>query len=264
MSLIVANWKMNPTTPKAAQRLFSQVSSGIGETKDIEAVVCPPFVFLSELNQLNSLNALDFLKLGAQDCFWAGKGPFTGEISPLMLKNLGAEYVILGHSERRQYLGETDEMINAKIKACLKAKLVPILCVGDSSREDKEDIAQIRQQLTEDLKGLSAKELKKIIITYEPLWAISTSPGGKAATPKDAVKGAKYIRLVLSEMFGEEASQKTRVLYGGSVDSGNAFQFISNNEIQGVLVGGASLKPNEFLKLLRRLANPTIELNHKI
>jgi triosephosphate isomerase len=212
--LIVANWKMNPLTFKEAKFLFDSVKKRIKNIKGVQVVICPPFPFILNLKS-KILNP----KLGAQDCFWKEKGAFTGEVSPAMLKNLGAEYVIIGHSERRA-LGETNEMVNKKIMAALKNELEPILCI--------DKISQIKKDLKE-----------KIIIAYEPLFAIGT---GKPCS----IEKAKKMRTSLIRF-------KT-VLYGGSVNSENAKDYIEKAGFQGLLVGGASLNPKEFIKLVKNIA----------
>jgi len=250
--LIVANWKCNPTTLQEAKRLFNSVKEEMRNLKNSEVVICPPFVYLSNIQYLKSN-----IKLGAQDCFWEGKGAFTGEISPLMLKNLGCEYVIVGHSERRK-LGETDEMINKKIKAALSAKLKPILCIGETGEERKQGktFKVLKNQLKNDLKYLISNiyYLKSLIIAYEPLWAIGT---GNPCEPKEAKKVYLFLRKILAPYqacFGA-GLKKIPILYGGSVNSENATSYIHEANFQGLLVGGASLKAEEFIKMVRIVSN---------
>ena len=247
--LIVANWKCNPTTRGEAQQLFQSVQKGIKNIKNVEVIICPPFIYIPKFQHSN----IPTIKLGAQDVFWEGKGDFTGEISPLMLKNLGCKYVIIGHSERRRYLKETDEMINRKLKTALKFNLRPILCVGDKSRESKEDIKEIDLQLKKDLKGLEKSTLSKLIITYEPIWAISTTRASVVATPEDARKGALYIKKTLDKLFGKDSAQKIKILYGGSVNGKNINSFIYDAQMDGVLVGAASLDSREFVKIVKNV-----------
>ena len=214
MKLIVANWKMNPQTLEESKRLFNSVRNGIKGIKNTEIVICPPFIYL-----LNLKSKILNLKLGAQDVFWEAKGAFTGEVSALMLKNLGVEYVIIGHSERRKYQRETNKIIEKKIKAALAVGLKPILCIDKIS------------QLPKDIKrGFS--------IAYEPLFAIGT---GKPCS----IEKAKKIRASLIRF--------KRVLYGGSVNSENARDFIKKAKFQGLLVGGASLNSKEFVKLVKNV-----------
>lgn len=224
--LIVANWKMNPSTLAEAKQLFDSVKKGIKNacperSQRVEVVICPPFIYLPVLKQkVKGVSSL--LNFGGQSCFWEEKGAFTGEISPLMLKNLGIRYVIIGHSERRA-LGETDKMINKKLKAVLSAKLIPILCF--------DNLTQVRK----DLKGTS----KKVILAYEPVWAIGT---GKPCPPEKA----KEMRETLKSF--------KRVLYGGSVNSQNARDYIEKAGFQGFIVGGASLRPKEFIRIIRNVS----------
>jgi triosephosphate isomerase len=223
--LIVANWKMNPQTLAEAKRIFNSVKKGIGRARDSGGVICPPFVFLSELKTKGS-----GLKLGAQDCFWEEGGAYTGEISPLILKDLGCQYVILGHSERRKHQKETDEMVNKKIKLVLKERLKPILCI--------DNIEQVKK----DLKGIGRREIRDLVIAYEPLFAIGT---GKSCSPKRAER----MRILIQRKM----KSRLTVLYGGSVNSKNAENYIKKAGFQGLLVGGASLKPKEFVRLVQNV-----------
>ncbi|MDP3995649.1 MAG: triose-phosphate isomerase [bacterium] len=209
--LIIANWKMNPKTPAEAERLFNSVSKGVKNIKKVEVVVCPPFIYLSQLKKTKY-----GLLMGAQDCFWEEMGAFTGEIGPIMLKNIGCQYVIVGHSERRKYQRETGETINKKVKAVLAAGLKPILCIANLS------------QLKKELNGVA----KEIIVAYEPLFAIGTGQ------PCSVEKARKMRKLI-------SASQ---VLYGGSVNPQNAVDYIVKAGFQGLLVGGISLDAKQFLQ----------------
>ena len=244
--LIVANWKMNPQTLAEAKGLFNAIKNSMSRANDVEVVICPPFIYISTFQQSND----SIIKLGAQDCFWEQKGAFTGEVSPKMLKNSGVEYVIIGHSERRRYLQETDEMINKKIRAALKIGLSPIFCVGDKNRSSKEDIKEVGQQLKKGLYGLKKLNLSKLIITYEPVWAISTASGASAATPKDAKEGLFYIKNTLYKLLSKSSALKIRIIYGGSVNAGNARDFINIAGFQGLLVGEASLNKKQFVKII--------------
>jgi triosephosphate isomerase len=217
--LIVANWKMNPPTLAEAKELFNSVKKGIKNIKRIKVVICPPFVYLPILRAN-----------GSQDCFWEEKGAYTGEVSPKMLKNLGLQYVILGHSERRKYQKETDEIINKKIKAALKEKLKPILCI--------DNISQIKK----DLKGITKKELRNLFLAYEPLFAIGT---GRPCS----IEKAKKMRILIQRKLKRNAP----VLYGGSLNSQNAKNYIKEAGFQGLLIGGASLNPQEFLRIVKSI-----------
>ena len=235
--LIVANWKMNPQTLAEVKRLFNLVKKGVKNIKNIEAVICPPFLYL-----LNLKSKILNLKLGAQDCFWEEKGAFTGEVSSLMLKNLGCKYVIVGHSERRRNLNETDEMVNRKLKAALKENLRPILCVGNKNRKREKEFKGIMIQMEKALSGIKKSDLKNLIITYDPVWAIGT---GRACGIPEAKKVNLSIRKILKENV---------ILYGGSVNSQNAGDFIEKAKFQGLLVGGASLNAQEFIKLVKNVS----------
>lgn len=245
---------MSPQTLAEAKLLFVLVKKSIKNIKDVEVVICPPFVYLSKL-QLTT----DNLRLGAQDCFWENSGAFTGEISPLMLKNLGVEYVILGHSERRRYLKEADEMINKKIKAVLKAKLKPILCIGETEKQRKakktEEILKNQLKNLSDsnspitLSGLWQKEeatslgsLRKVIVAYEPVWAIGT---GRACRISEAKETNLFIRKIVKDV---------PILYGGSVNSKNAKDYILKAGFDGLLVGSTSLDAKEFIKLVKKVS----------
>jgi len=255
--LIVANWKMNPITLAEVKNLFNSVKNGIKNIKNAKVVICPPFVYLSNIQYLKSN-----IKLGAQDCFWEEKGAFTGEISPLTLKNLGCEYVIIGHSERRK-LGETDEMINKKIKAALSAKLKPILCIGETGEERKQGktFKVLKNQLKNDLKYLISNiyYLKSLIIAYEPVWAIGT---GNSCEPREAKKVYLFLRKISHQLINSRASYNSegicsgsanKLLYGGSVNSENAASYIQEANFQGLLVGGASLNAQEFIKIVKSI-----------
>lgn len=245
--LIVANWKCNPTNLAEAKQLFNLIKRGIGKIKKAKVVICPPFVYLPILKKSN-------LILSAQNCFWEESGPFTGEVSPKMLKDLGCQYVILGHSERRRHFGETDEMINKKLKAALKAGLSPIFCVGNKKKESEEDIKEIGSRLERGLQGLKKSTLSKLIVVYEPIWAISTTIGGVAATSSDAMEGAIYIRKILTKLLGKTIAQKIKILYGGSVDSKNINNFIYEAQMDGVLIGAASLNPKDFVEAVKNVS----------
>jgi len=244
-TIIVANWKMNPVSLAEAMTLLNSVNSlikkKIKKIKNLEIVICPPFAYLPIFFSKKPL----LFELGAQDCFWEEKGAFTGEICPLMLKSLGCQYVILGHSERRRHLKETDEMINRKIKMTLSAKLRPILCVGETWDERKENLTQkiLKLQIEKGLKGVEKKNLKKIIIAYEPVWAIGT---GKACSPDEAEKGGDFIRKVISRLSNKKIAKSIQIIYGGSVNSQNAAGYIFGAKFQGLLPGGASLDVKEF------------------
>jgi triosephosphate isomerase len=241
--LIAANWKMNKNIEEAVSFIndFKDLVKGI---KDVEILVCPPFTALCKLKKLvENTN----IKLGAQNMHFEEKGAFTGEISPLMLKDL-CEYVILGHSERRQYFNETDELINKKINSALENKLKPILCIGETleQREKNETMKIIKNQLINCLNNIHENEMKNIVIAYEPVWAIGT---GKNATPQQAEGVHKFIRELLLKTYNENIAENTRIIYGGSMKPENARELLSMPNINGGLVGGASLDAKSFAEV---------------
>ncbi|PJA84609.1 MAG: triose-phosphate isomerase [Candidatus Nealsonbacteria bacterium CG_4_9_14_3_um_filter_37_13] len=251
--LIVANWKCNPPTLKEAKLLFERVEKGLKDIKDVEVVICPPFVYLPTLYVHHQVMNIKLnIKLGAQDCFWEQKGAFTGEVSPTMLKDLGCEYVIIGHSERRKYLNETDGMVNKKLKAALLVGLKPILCVGSKKRGEK-GAKEMKAQLERALAGIKKSELKNIIITYEPIWAISTTKGSIVATPENTKEGKIFLRRNLTKLFGKTIAQKVKIIYGGSVDSTNIEDFIKVAQMDGVLIGAASLRFDDFMAAVKTI-----------
>ncbi len=215
------------------------------DDKDREVVLCPSFISLSEISKL--LKGTN-IKLGAQNMYHEDKGAFTGEVSPIFLKEIGVTYAILGHSERRHIFGEKDELINNKVKSALKHDLSPILCVGETLTEREEGITHsvIRSQIEGSLTDLQGENLENLVIAYEPVWAIGT---GKTATKEDANEVIGYIRQLLSEIFGRETGNNIRILYGGSVKPGNIKELMEMEQIDGALVGGASLKAEDFAKI---------------
>jgi len=242
--LVAGNWKMNKTVAET-RALVSEMGRELKDVSGIQKVICPPFVAL--LAAANLLGGTD-IALGAQNMHWEEKGAFTGEISPLMLQEL-CRYVILGHSERRQYFGETDETVNKKTLAAQSHGLLPIVCVGETLQqyETGQTAAVVRRQIVEGLRGVSAS----LVIAYEPVWAIGT---GKASSPENAqsVHG-EVIRPALKELFGA-AAEDIQILYGGSVNAANAAQFFAQPDIDGALVGGASLKTADFVAIARAAA----------
>jgi triosephosphate isomerase len=245
--LIVFNWKMNPDSYHEAEKLAQSVLDAAKESKKADIVICPPFIYLLGLAGLLKKTSI---KLGAQNVFWEDKGAFTGEISPMMLRDLGVQYVIVGHSERRRYLDETDEMINKKVKAGLSAGLKVILCVGEDlkiRRRGKKAVMNfVKKQLEKDLKGTKNYKLKikNLIVAYEPIWAIGT---GVPCAPEDAAEMIKFIKNILITHY---SLLNPMVLYGGSVTGENIEYYIKYKEIDGALVGGASLKPEQFINII--------------
>ncbi len=249
-TLIVANWKCNPASLAEAKKLFNSVKGEIKNIKNAKVVICPPFVYLPVLLGCDKPSlAID---IGGQNCFWEELGSFTGEISSLMLKNLGVDYVIIGHSERRIYFGETDEMINKKVKAAVKAKMFPILCVGETQKQkNREETGRVlRKQIETGLKGISKFKIQnsKLSLAYEPIWAIGT---GKSCSINETMSSVLFIRKVISRLYNRTLAKNLRILYGGSVTKENASDYIKEARTDGLLVGGASLKAKEFVKIIK-------------
>jgi len=241
--LIAGNW-MHKTVQEAVS-LVRELKDLVSNVNDRDILICPPFTALySVREELEGSN----ISLGAQNMFYEEKGAFTGEISPLMLKDVGCSYVILGHSERRHIFGETDELINKKVTSAVNHGLIPILCVGETlqDREEGKTKDVVGRQVREGLKGLA--EDSEFVVAYEPVWAIGT---GKTATPELAEEVHSFIREVLAEMFGKEKADSVRILYGGSVKPENAAGLLKQPNIDGSLVGGASLKADSFAKIVK-------------
>ncbi|TSC95944.1 MAG: triosephosphate isomerase (TIM) [Parcubacteria group bacterium Athens1014_10] len=248
--IFIANWKMNLGL-KETVILIKQLLGGLKKIKNnLEIVICPSFTVLSEASKLLKKGNI---KLGSQDVFWEEKGAYTGNISPKMLKEIGCEYVIIGHSERRQYLGETDEMAHQKIKAAIKEGLIPILCVGETFEERQEGQKDyiIIKQVTKALEGISLSRGQKIIIAYEPVWVIGS---GQAVKPEEAEYTNQIIKQSLIDLYPRDiVEQNFRIIYGGSVDSSVIKSFVERSVIDGVLVGGASLKTKDFIKMINKI-----------
>jgi triosephosphate isomerase len=240
--LVAGNWKLHKTVAEARQ-LVLEMLTGLEAVEGVEKLVCPPFTALMALNDLLKGRGVS---LGAQNIFWEASGAFTGEISPLMVAEF-CQYVIIGHSERRAYFGETDESVNRRVKAALGYDLTPIVCVGETLEENESGRAAevVSRQVRDGLNGAGVSTGKDLVIAYEPVWAIGT---GRAATAEDAnLIIRNVIRPTLSGLFGEQVAQSVRVLYGGSVKPGNAVEFFRTPEIDGALVGGASLNAADFI-----------------
>jgi triosephosphate isomerase len=248
--LIVANWKMNPESLAEAGEILDFVNDRLGsipDSSEMGLVFCPPFVFLEEVSRILTTSHLeDRAALGAQDIAIEDKTALTGEVSGPMLKKLGVKYVIIGHSERRWKLGESDKVANQKLKVALRNELIPVVCIGERSREG--DVKGfLEDQIKNTFEGLSADELEKCIVAYEPVWAISTNPGAHPDNPTSALESINIIKETLKSLFN---IQNSLLLYGGSVNSKNAGDFLKEEEINGVLVGGASVNKEEFVKVL--------------
>lgn len=244
--IIAGNWKMNKINQEARELAQSIVQGFIAGSPLPEVVLCPPFTALEAV--VGVIRGTE-IELGAQNAFWESQGAYTGEISPNMLLTVGCKYVILGHSERRKYFSESDQVVNKKIKAVIHAGLFPILCVGErlGEREEGRTEAIVGKQVRRALNGLSQGELKSLVIAYEPIWAIGT---GKTATPQQAGEVHSFIRGLISDLYDEELSEKLRILYGGSVKAENAGDLFNQPQIDGGLVGGASLQAESFLKII--------------
>lgn len=246
MKLIVANWKAYIATAKEAERLVKKITQ-IKIKKGIAVVVCPPFVFLDAVKKKMGRA----IRLGAQDVFWKESGPYTGAITADMLRGLGVQTVIIGHSERRQHFFESDAIVRKKVDMALAGGFDVIVCVGEQEREDKKAIPEsVGEQVRAALAGISKGALARITIAYEPIWAIGT---GVSDTPNDALSAAIYIKKVAGEMFGSAQAAMLKVLYGGSVDARNIRDFVFQEGIDGVLVGRASTDKEEFSKMLASL-----------
>lgn len=242
--VIAGNWKMN-MLPDATIRFIDELTPLVKDTQS-EVILCVPYtdLFYALLTAQNTN-----IKIGAQNMHWEESGAYTGEISAPMLKSIGVEYVIIGHSERRQYFNETDEAVNKKIKAAFKYELNPIVCVGETleERENGEAIKKVTDQVMLALDGLTEKQVEDTIIAYEPIWAIGT---GKTATSDDANEMAKAIRKKITNLYGQNTAERVIIQYGGSVKASNSKELFSTSDIDGALVGGASLKSDEFEKIV--------------
>ena len=246
-AIIAGNWKMNKT-PKEAKELLNAITPLVKDA-GCEVIACVPYVDLATaLEATEGTN----VKIGAENCHWAESGAFTGEISTGMLKEMGVEYVVLGHSERRQYFGETDETVNKRTKAALAAGLKPIVCVGELLWERECDITEevIARQIKLDLFNVTEEELKNVVIAYEPVWAIGT---GKTATAEDANNVIKSIRKQVEDLYGSDVAENIIIQYGGSVKSANAEDLLNTSDIDGALVGGASLDAEEFAQIVNKV-----------
>ncbi len=244
-AVIAGNWKMN-NTPAQTTALINEMKPLV-KNADCDVIICAPFVDLSAaLEAAKDSNIL----IGAENCHWAESGAFTGEVSAVMLKEMGVPYVIIGHSERRQYFGETDETVNKRVRAALDAGLKVILCVGEvlEQREQGVTFEVVGMQTKIALQGVSAEELKNVIIAYEPVWAIGT---GKTATADQADEVNGYIRSVIEELYGKDAADAFVVQYGGSMNAKNAEELLAKENVDGGLIGGASLKAQDFSVIVK-------------
>ena len=240
--LVAGNWKLNKTAAEA-KALINEMLPGLEAVATVENLICPPFLAIPAAAELLKGSKV---ALGAQNVFWEEKGAFTAEVAPNMVAEF-CRFVIIGHSERRAYFGETDETVNKRVKAAMAHELIPVVCVGETLAQNEagETNVVVSRQMRDGLAGLTVANASELVIAYEPVWAIGT---GKAAYPDDASRViGKAIRPVLTDLFGEEIAQGVRVLYGGSVKPGNAAEFFSEEEVDSALVGGASLKAADFI-----------------
>jgi triosephosphate isomerase len=246
LPFIAGNWKMNTTVSEAID-LVRELKTSISEVREVEVAVAPPFTALYAVRQELEGSSI---RLAAQNLYWEEKGAFTGEVSAPMLKEVGCHYVIIGHSERRQFFMETDEMVNRRIKAALDQGLKVIFCIGETlkEREEGKTFAVIERQVEGGLKGIGEEGVKNIVIAYEPVWAIGT---GKTATPEQTEEVHRFIREKLGKHYPREVSEKIRIQYGGSVTPENIKGLMNQPNIDGALVGGASLKAETFSKIVR-------------
>ena len=244
--IIAGNWKMNKSVAESID-LASDIKRDLAECGDVDVVLCPPFTSLAAVGEVIDATCIKF---GSQNMHWESEGAYTGEISANMLRSIYCHYVILGHSERRSYFGETDEVVNKKTKAALAANLIPIVCVGESLEERKSEQheAVVKSQILGSLAGIDAADLKRIIVAYEPVWAIGT---GEVATPEQAQDMHAFIRSVLAEMADEDVAESVRIQYGGSMKPANAAELLSQPDIDGGLIGGAALEARSFIELVR-------------
>lgn len=241
---IAGNWKMNKTGREAEE--FALAFRELYKDTDVKTAICAPFVHLALLKKL--FEGTD-IKVGAQNAHFEDSGAFTGEISVPMLEDIGVDYCIIGHSERRQYFAETDETVNKKLHRLFKGPITPILCVGENldQREAGQEKSVVEDQIRKDLDGLTAENVKKLVIAYEPIWAIGT---GKTATPQQANEMCGHIRSVVENLFGEDTADEVTIQYGGSMKPKNATELMNMEEIDGGLIGGASLSAEDFMKVI--------------
>ncbi|MDF2929247.1 triose-phosphate isomerase [Anaerospora sp.] len=244
--IIAGNWKMHKTVGEALA-LVRELCGITASVTDVEIVICPTFTALYPVHMAICEGPL---RLGAQNMHWEAQGAYTGEISPAMVKEVGCTYVIIGHSERRQYFGETDDTVNKKVKAAIAAELIPIMCVGETLEQREAGITEgvVGRQVRQGLTGLTAEQIAEMVIAYEPVWAIGT---GRTASSEDANAVCRYIRQVVTELAGTDSAEKVRIQYGGSVKGENIAELMAKSDIDGALVGGASLDAESFAKIIK-------------
>jgi len=254
--LIAGNWKMNKTIDEAVS-LVNTIKAGVHQISGVDVLVCPPATALSSVAEaLDRTN----IELGSQNMYAATEGAYTGEVSPLMIKDIGCRYVILGHSERRSIFGETDKIVNDKVKTALQFNLIPIVCVGETLDEREKGQAKdiVRMQIADSLKGLTKDDMHNVVIAYEPVWAIGT---GKTATPAQAEEVHRFIRQLINQTFDASVSESIRILYGGSMKPENVTDLMKQENIDGGLIGGAALKGESFIQLVSKTKEVIEESN---
>ncbi len=245
--IIAGNWKMNKTVEESIE-LTNAIKRGLYDMEAVEIVLCPPFTSLSNVNEmLVDTN----IELGAQDCYWQNSGAYTGEVAPKMLKSAGCKYVIIGHSERRAMFGETNETVNKKVLAALQEGLNPIMCVGErlEERESNKTFGVIRGHIEDGLKNIKIQNMQNLVIAYEPVWAIGT---GRNATPAQAEEVHNFIRKLLEKLYDKATSEIVRIQYGGSVKPDNIEGIMNEEDVDGALVGGASLEADSFVEIVKK------------
>ncbi len=246
--IVAGNWKMNKSVSEASE-LVGHIKRGLHDCREVDVVLCPPFTGLAAVSEAVADTSM---KVGAQNMHWEKDGAYTGEISAAMLRDLYCRYVILGHSERRTYFGETDQVVNRKLKAAIEANLIPIVCVGETLEQRDEDKTKdvVQSQIENSLVGLD-KNLGGVLLAYEPIWAIGT---GRTATPDQAQEVHDFIRKVLTGMADKDTADSIRIQYGGSVKPGNARELFGQPDIDGALVGGAALEARSFVEIVQAAA----------
>lgn len=244
--IIAGNWKMHKTVERAIN-LTGELVELISDVDDVDVVICPPFTALDAVLDITAGTKID---VGAQNMHWETEGAFTGEVSPLMIKQMGCNYVIIGHSERREYFAETNENVNKKVKSAFKFSLIPIVCVGEKLEHREQGVTNqvIEKQVKEGLANLEPEQVAKLVVAYEPVWAIGT---GKTASNQDAQQAIKFIRENIANMYGNDLAEKVRILYGGSVRPDNISGLMQEKDIDGALVGGASLEAKSFAEIVK-------------
>jgi triosephosphate isomerase (TIM) len=246
LPLVAGNWKMYKTGPEAVETAM-ELEKLCSDVTDVEVMIAPTFLSLP----LVSTALRDSkIKAGAQNLYFEAQGAFTGEVSAEMIKAAGAEYTLIGHSERRQYFGETDQLVNKKIKAAIQSDLKPLLCIGETEtqRDEEKTFSILDKQVSNGLKGLSFDELENLVLAYEPVWAIGT---GKTASAEQVDAVHQYLRALLEKLFSKDFSDRTRILYGGSVNPGNVKELMGIKDVDGALVGGASLDADKFINIIQ-------------